>query len=66
MTINNNILNEINKDLSFYNNAKLMIVTKNQSIQDIESLISKGYKLFGENRVQEAKQNMSKCLSMKI
>ena len=62
MTINNNILNEINKDLSFYNNAKLMIVTKNQSIQDIESLISKGYKLFGENRVQEAKQKYEQML----
>ena len=33
-----------------------MIVTKNQSIQDIETLISKGFRLFGENRVQEAKQ----------
>ena len=62
MTINNNILNEINKDLSFYNNAKLMIVTKNQSIKDIESLISKGYKLFGENRVQEAKQKYEQML----
>ena len=39
-----------------------MIVTKNQSIQDIESLISKGYKLFGENRVQEAKQKYEQML----
>ena len=28
----------------------LMIVTKNQSVQDIETLISKGFRLFGENR----------------
>ena len=33
-----------------------MIVTKNQSIEDIEALIAKGFRLFGENRVQEAKQ----------
>lgn len=33
-----------------------MIVTKNQSIEDIETLISKGFRLFGENRVQEAMQ----------
>ena len=32
-----------------------MIVTKNQSNQDISELIKQGFKLFGENRVQEAK-----------
>tara|TARA_B100000989_G_scaffold280361_1_gene243733 strand:+ start:3546 stop:4115 length:570 start_codon:yes stop_codon:yes gene_type:complete len=32
-----------------------MIVTKNQSIQDISELIKLGFNLFGENRVQEAK-----------
>lgn len=39
-----------------------MIVTKNRSIQDIETLISKGFKLFGENRVQEAKQKYEELL----
>ncbi len=32
-----------------------MIVTKNQSNQDICELIKQGFQLFGENRVQEAK-----------
>lgn len=32
-----------------------MIVTKNQSNEDISELIEQGFKLFGENRVQEAK-----------
>ena len=41
MTINNNILNQLNQDLSSYKNTKLMIVTKNQSIEDIETQYSK-------------------------
>ncbi len=41
----------------------LMIVTKNQSVQDIETLISKGFRLFGENRVQEAKRKYEKFQS---
>ena len=32
-----------------------MIVTKNQTCEDVSLLISKGFNLFGENRVQEAK-----------
>lgn len=32
-----------------------MIVTKNQSSQDISELITQGFKFYGENRVQEAK-----------
>ena len=31
-----------------------MIVTKNRSEQDIIELIKQGFKLFGENKVQEA------------
>lgn len=34
--------------------ANLMIVTKNQNIDDVKVLINRGYKIFGENRVQEA------------
>lgn len=55
MTINNNNLSEITTLLNSYNNAKLLIVTKNQSHEDVSALISKGFTLFGENRVQEAK-----------
>ena len=32
-----------------------MVVTKNQSAKDVNDLLSMGFKLFGENRVQEAK-----------
>ena len=34
--------------------AKLLVVTKNQSIETIKDLINLGHKEFGENRVQEA------------
>tara|TARA_A100001011_G_scaffold202242_1_gene210607 strand:+ start:1762 stop:2328 length:567 start_codon:yes stop_codon:yes gene_type:complete len=46
-----------------------MIVTKNQSSQDINELISQGFKLFGENRVQEAKlkyQSISSCNNLEL
>ena len=39
-----------------YKLAKLLIVTKNQSLKDINYLIDKGYNIFGENKVQEAKK----------
>lgn len=56
MTINKKILSKIDIDLKGYPQSKLMIVTKNQSVEDIQQLISDGYSLFGENRVQEAQQ----------
>ena len=56
MTINKKILSKINSDLKGYPQSKLMIVTKNQSVEDVQQLISDGYSLFGENRVQEAQQ----------
>lgn len=46
-----------------------MIVTKNQTTQDIEALISKNYYLFGENRVQEAKlkyENLEQRKNLKL
>ena len=39
-----------------YKLAKLLIVTKNQGLNDIRDLIDKGYNFFGENKVQEAKK----------
>lgn len=54
MTINNSNLQQIKNDLIGLN-SKLLIVTKNQNTDDIKSLIDSGYKLFGENKVQEAK-----------
>jgi pyridoxal phosphate enzyme (YggS family) len=47
-----NLRNEI-KDQS--NQAKLIVVTKNQSFDKINHLINEGHKDFGENKVQEAK-----------
>ena len=55
MTINHQNLSTIVDDLKDYKNSKLLIVSKNQSIIDIIDLKNKGFKLFGENRVQEAK-----------
>lgn len=55
MSINFKSLQSINLFLSQENkNAELLIVSKNQSIADIEILLSQGYNKFGENRVQEA------------
>ena len=55
MTLNYQNLNTIVKDLETNKNTKLLIVTKNQIVDDIIELISKGFSAFGENRVQEAK-----------
>ena len=55
MTINLKNLSELSHKLKYFNNSKLLIVTKNQEISDIIHLIKMGYKYFGENKVQEAK-----------
>ncbi len=54
MTINTKNITSIIEDLKNLP-TRLMIVTKNQSNEDISELIEQGFKLFGENRVQEAK-----------
>ena len=54
MKINYKNLNQIEFDLEKNRDSELLIVTKNQKIDAIKELISKGYRLFGENRVQEA------------
>ena len=56
MSVNYSQLKIINKVLSKYPYAKLQIVTKNRDIITIKELIEKGYTLFGENKVQEAKE----------
>ena len=61
MSINFKSLQSINLFLSQENkNADLLIVSKNQSIDDIEILLSQGYNKFGENRVQEANLKFNK------
>lgn len=52
MTVNFKSLTEIENNLS--KQCRLLIVTKNRNINDIDNLISSGYRLFGENKVQEA------------
>ena len=59
MTINTKNINSIIEDLKNLP-TRLMIVTKNQSNEDISELIEQGFKLFGENRVQEAKSKYIK------
>ncbi len=59
MTINYVNLNNCKSNIKKFDKSKLLIVTKNQSLDDIEELISSGYRMFGENRVQEAKLKYS-------
>ena len=55
MTINYVNLNNCKSNIKKFDKSRLLIVTKNQSQSDIQELINSGYKVFGENRVQEAK-----------
>ena len=56
MTINYNQLDYINKTIKKFPNAKLQIVSKNQDEKTVKEIISKGFYLFGENKVQEASE----------
>lgn len=51
MSIETNI-QKIETDLQDFN-CKLIVVTKNQPISSLEKVYELGYKIFGENRVQE-------------
>lgn len=54
--INKKNLDLINNNIKLLSpKSKLIIVTKNQSRDDIQTLINLGYRNFAENRVQEAK-----------
>ena len=69
MSINKKNISLLNKELKSHISTRLMIVTKNQSSQDINELMSQGFKLFGENRVQEAKlkyQSISSCNNLEL
>jgi len=69
LPINFSNLNSVIANLKSFKKSELMIVTKNQTIQDIEALISKNYYLFGENRVQEAKlkyENLNERKKLKL
>ncbi len=62
MSINYKALKQINSDLKG-KKAKLLIVTKTRSQDDILELIESGYIDFAENRVQEAYMKYSKINS---
>ena len=59
MTINSVNLSSLVDYLKNYNNCKLLIVTKNQKLEDINFLLENKFQTFGENRVQEALQKYS-------
>ena len=65
MTVNYHNLNKIIEVVERYDMANLLIVTKNQSLNDIYDLISKDFKIFGENRVQEAKRKYQELTETK-
>lgn len=66
MPVNLKQLELISEKLLKYKNCDLMIVTKNQSIEDINFLIKKEFYLFGENKVQEAKKKFTSINNDKI
>ncbi len=63
MSINFDNLSRIQSNLIEFPESELLIVTKNQSKDDLCELLKKGYRCFGENRVQEAKQKFSHLFS---
>ena len=65
MTVNYHNLNKIIEVVERYDMANLLIVTKNQNLNDIHDLISKNFKIFGENRVQEAKGKYQELIKIK-
>lgn len=55
MTLDYQNISQIQSNLNLYHHqAELMVVSKNRPIEDIMQLLKLGYRLFGENRVQEA------------
>ena len=59
MKINLEHLKEVDFKVKQYPKASLLIVTKNRPQSLVKLLISKGYNLFGENKVQEANEKFS-------
>ena len=59
MEINYDELEKVKTNVGEYPNATLLLVTKNRPQSLIKLLIENGHFLFGENRVQEAKEKFS-------
>ena len=64
MTINFKILDQIKSNLKKFDKADLLIVSKNQTSNDVQELINQGFKIFGENRVQEASKKFSNIVNI--
>ena len=60
--VNNRIQEAVDKASRNRSNIRLIAVSKNQTVDRIEHLIKIGHRVFGENKVQEAK---SKWLNIK-
>ncbi|MDC3172939.1 YggS family pyridoxal phosphate-dependent enzyme [Alphaproteobacteria bacterium] len=59
MEINYDELKKVKTNVGEYPNSSLLLVTKNRPQSLIKLLIENGHFLFGENRVQEAKEKFS-------
>jgi len=64
LTINFKILDQILSNLKKFDKADLLIVSKNQTSNDVQDLINQGFKIFGENRVQEANKKYSNIVNI--
>ena len=64
MTINFKILDQIKFNLKKFDKADLLIVSKNQTSNDVQELINQGFKIFGENRVQEASKKFGNIVNI--
>ena len=64
MTINFKILAQILYNLKKFDKANLLIVSKNQTSNDVQELINQGFRIFGENRVQEASKKFGNIVNI--
>jgi pyridoxal phosphate enzyme (YggS family) len=64
LTINFKILDQIKSNLKKFDKADLLIVSKNQTSNDVQELINQGFKIFGENRVQEASKKFGNIVNI--
>lgn len=53
-------IERIKKNLANYPKAKLLVVTKNRSIEEVDELLNNNIYAIGENRIQEAEDKFSK------
>lgn len=56
-------LQNLNNEIKQKKNIKLIVVTKSQDLEKVESIIQMGHNDFGENRVIEAKKKWEDILS---